>query len=383
MLPASSVRNATPLPASWKIYNPLLMRTRGHPNGELFLDRMVSPTRLPRLYRKMRWKSRQSFVAYTRNVIALPGSKAYLGWNNSPFSLTSRFDDFGIICDMQESLPHLQVSPETIAFVRFARSELTVSTTANVALPATAETTSSLYDSYRDSTDIKRLKSVNLDRKLSATARMPQRSTIVESPSGKTARGDGSLESQKSIDGQLHSLSANSPAGNKEEGPPISATPSGASHEIVIVQPADEDANANTPSRVDILRPAFGRANTHVAIVSDNSNENSPGASTPQLLSRSETESSPFEHEQGVTLADIPALVEAEQAKLEHRPPPVSEGRPLMSELSALDATIVKHFALIALTKSSIAHYIDMEELFELVEIRKNQWWNKIFKPGK
>lgn len=54
-----------------------------------------------------------------------------------------------------------------------------------------------------------------------------------------------------------------------------------------------------------------------------------------------------------------------------------------MSELSALDATIVKHFALIALTKSSIAHYIDMEELFELVEIRKNQWWNKIFKPGK
>jgi hypothetical protein len=256
-------------------------------------------------------------------------------------------------------------------------------TTANVALPATAETTSSLYDSYRDSTDIKRLKSVNLDRKLSATARMPQRSTIVESPSGKTAKGDGSLESQKSIDGQLHSLSTSSPGGNREEGPPISATPSGASHEIVIVQPADEDANANTPSRVDILRPAFGRANTHVAIVSDNSNENSPGASTPQLLSRSETESSPFEHEQGVTLADIPALVEAEQAKLEHRPPPVSEGRPLMSELSALDATIVKHFALIALTKSSIAHYIDMEELFELVEIRKNQWWNKIFKPGK
>jgi hypothetical protein len=311
----------------------------------------------------------------------LPDSKAYLGWNNSPFSLTSRFDDYGITCDMQESSPHLQVSPERSLLC--ARGTLTVSTTANVALPATAETTSSLYDSYRDSTDIKRLKSVNLDRKLSATARMPQRSTIVESPSGKTAKGDGSLESQKSIDGQLHSLSTSSPGGNREEGPPISATPSGASHEIVIVQPADEDANANTPSRVDILRPAFGRANTHVAIVSDNSNENSPGASTPQLLSRSETESSPFEHEQGVTLADIPALVEAEQAKLEHRPPPVSEGRPLMSELSALDATIVKHFALIALTKSSIAHYIDMEELFELVEIRKNQWWNKIFKPGK
>jgi len=212
---------------------------------------------------------------------------------------------------------------------------------------------------------------------------MPQRSTIVESPSGKTAKGDGTVESQKSIDGQLQNLKALLPVDGKPDEAPVSATPSGASHDIVIVQPADEDNNANTPSRVDILRPAFGRANTHVAIVSDNSNENSPGASTPKLLSRAEVESSPFEHEQGVTLADIPALVEAEQAKLEHRPPPVSEGRPLMSELSALDATIVKHFALIALTKSSIAHYIDMEELFELVEIRKNQWWNKIFKPGK
>jgi hypothetical protein len=253
---------------------------------------------------------------------------------------------------------------------------------ANVALPATAETNSSLYDTYRDSTDIKRLKSVNLDRKLSATARMPQRSTIVESPSGKTAKGDSSAESQWSIDGQLQNLAAMSPVDAKrEDTPPISATPSG--HEIVIVQPSGEDADVDIPSRVDILRPAFGRANTHVAIVSDNSNETSPGATTPRLLSRSELESSPFEHEQGVTLADIPALVEAEQAKLDHRPPPVSEGRPLMSELSALDATIVKHFALIALTKSSIAHYIDMEELFELVEIRKNQWWNKIFKPGK
>lgn len=254
---------------------------------------------------------------------------------------------------------------------------------ANIALPVAAETGGSLYDTYRDSTDIKRLKSVNLDRKLSATARMPQRSTIVESPSGKTAKGDGNLEAPKSIDGQLSNLRANSPVHSRSENGPLSATPSGGSHEIVIIQPAEDGNDAGTPSRLDILRPAFGRANTHIAIISDNSNDTTPDASTPMLLQRLDDDSSPFEHEQGVTLADIPALVEAEQAKLEHRPPPISEGRPLMAELSALDATIVKHFALIALTKSPIAHYIDMEELFELVEIRKNQWWNKLFKPGK
>lgn len=258
-----------------------------------------------------------------------------------------------------------------------------------MAVPVAAESTSSLYDAYRDSTDIKRLKSVNLDRKLSATARMPQRSTIVESPSGKTANGDGISPSAKSLHAHSREISREpSPKDGAIEAA-ISAnasnTPTGERprHEVIIIQPSDDDQGAGTPSRLDILRPTFGRNNTQVCIVSESSPDGaSPDTPTPRPAALDEDDS-PFNHEHGVTLGDIPALVEAEQAKLEHRPPPLADGQMLLSEMSTLDATIMKHFALLALTKSSIAHYIELEEMLELVEVRKNQWWNKLFKPGK
>ncbi|KAI9618934.1 hypothetical protein H4Q26_012191 [Puccinia striiformis f. sp. tritici PST-130] len=60
----------------------------------------------------------------------------------------------------------------------------------------------SLYDAYRNSTDIKRMKSVDLDRKLSTTARTPQRSTVVESPSGRVAQATGEPQPQNG-NGQL------------------------------------------------------------------------------------------------------------------------------------------------------------------------------------
>ncbi|KAG8726379.1 hypothetical protein FRC12_023453, partial [Ceratobasidium sp. 428] len=46
----------------------------------------------------------------------------------------------------------------------------------------------SASSNHRDSNDIMRMKSVHLDRKLSATARLPKRSTIIESPTGKVAQ---------------------------------------------------------------------------------------------------------------------------------------------------------------------------------------------------
>jgi hypothetical protein len=53
-------------------------------------------------------------------------------------------------------------------------------------------------DPYRNSGDIHRLKSVHLDRKLSATAHIPKRSTIVESPTGKTAQTSDMQAQQRS-----------------------------------------------------------------------------------------------------------------------------------------------------------------------------------------
>ncbi|KAJ9117202.1 hypothetical protein QFC20_000346 [Naganishia adeliensis] len=233
-----------------------------------------------------------------------------------------------------------------------------------------------LYDAYRDSSDIKRLKSVNLDRKTSAHARMPQRSTVVESPSGKIARAGGT-SSTRSTEG-----APPMPTDGRSDSPadsvgrtniPIIRMPSEGS-------PFDEAHGSGTASgRIDVIRPAFARNNTSVCIL----NESADDSPEERDLVSPPHDDSPFDHEDGVTLADIPAIVEAEQARLSRRNTVMGDGRPLISELSSLDALIVKHFALLALTKSQLAPYIDMEDMLELVEVRKNQWWNKIFKGGK
>ncbi|KAJ9104024.1 hypothetical protein QFC19_004158 [Naganishia cerealis] len=232
-----------------------------------------------------------------------------------------------------------------------------------------------LYDAYRDSSDIKRLKSVNLDRKTSAHARMPQRSTVVESPSGKIARAGGS-SSARSAEG-VPPL----PSEGRSDSPAESVGRAGifGKQTPPATIPYDSAGSLSPAGKVDVIRPAFARNNTSVCIVNEIPDP-SPGDELPVPLLHDD---SPFDHEEGVTLADIPAIVEAEQARLSRRNTTHGDDRPLISELSALDALIVKHFALLALTKSILAPYIDMEEMLELVEVRKNQWWNKIFKGGK
>lgn len=232
-----------------------------------------------------------------------------------------------------------------------------------------------LYDAYRDSSDIKRLKSVNLDRKTSAHARMPQRSTVVESPSGKIARAGGS-SSARSAEG-VPPLPCDGRSDSPAESIGRGATPS--KYTPSATPPYDSAGSPSPAGKVDVIRPAFARNNTSVCIVNEPT-DLSPEDDLPPSPS---PDDSPFDHEEGVTLADIPAIVEAEQARLTHRNTTSGDDRPLISELSSLDALIVKHFALLALTKSILAPYIDLEEMLELVEVRKNQWWNKIFKGGK
>jgi hypothetical protein len=55
----------------------------------------------------------------------------------------------------------------------------------------------------------------------------------------------------------------------------------------------------------------------------------------------------------------------------------------LLSELTVLESLILKHFALLALQRSPLAALLDVDEVLELMEVKKNGWWNKIFKTGK
>jgi len=193
--------------------------------------------------------------------------------------------------------------------------------------------------------EVKRMKSVTLDRKLSSTARLPQRSTVVESPAGRMADEHGQVISAR------HSaliptvqIPNDTQPENDSDGPPGSAT-------------------------LDVIRPAFARNNTSVLII----NESGPESSNDTLPSLRPTSFS--QEDDAITLGDIPLL-----ADRTIRDRSDDEERPLLSSLNQLQSLILKHFALLQLQKTGLGHLIELDEVLELLEVRKSQWWNKIFK---
>jgi hypothetical protein len=83
-----------------------------------------------------------------------------------------------------------------------------------------------------------------------------------------------------------------------------------------------------------------------------------------------------------ITLADIPQLMEAAQAREQQRSLPRQSSIPYIAELSALELAIVKHCAVLTLHRSPLRDQFDLEEILELVEVKKGGFWNKLFKGG-
>ncbi|KAK0218102.1 LIM domain-containing protein [Armillaria fumosa] len=242
-------------------------------------------------------------------------------------------------------------------------------------------------DPYRNSADIMRMKSVHLDRKLSATARLPKRSTIVESPAGRSVHPSDVLSSQKSQDVHAHSHPHHSHT--HTQGPQhgqVSSPAQGRSPPQTYQAPPSLPANNNrlhvghspTDAQGQILRPAFARNNTEVMIV-DESAPNSPaqGDEAGNMQDHIPT------RDDGITLADIPQLMEAAQAREQQRSLPRQSSIPYIAELSALELAIVKHSAVLALIRSPLKDHIDLDELLEMVEMKKSGFWNKLFKGDK
>ncbi|KAJ7224368.1 LIM domain-containing protein [Mycena pura] len=239
-------------------------------------------------------------------------------------------------------------------------------------------------DPYRNSADIMRMKSVHLDRKLSATARLPKRSTIVESPAGRSAPSE-ILASQKTQE----STSALHP---QQQAAPLAPQPQYAQQSQVPQQrsPSQLPASTSYTSRAarphlgqmppdqqgQVLRAAFARNNTEVMIV-DESAPNSPAGGEEQ-----QQRSPPLDNDNGITLADIPQLMEVAQAREEQRSLPRESSIPYVAELSAPELAILKHAALAALARSSLRDQFDLEELIDMVELKKSGFWNKLFKAG-
>ena len=84
-----------------------------------------------------------------------------------------------------------------------------------------------------------------------------------------------------------------------------------------------------------------------------------------------------------ITLADIPQIVQAAQAHNERRSLPRENAIPYIAELSPLELAIIKHAAVLALSRSPLRDQFDMDEILELVEVKKSNFWNKLFKGDK
>ncbi|KAG8955216.1 hypothetical protein FRC03_011288 [Tulasnella sp. 419] len=157
------------------------------------------------------------------------------------------------------------------------------------------------------------------------------------------------------------------------------------------------------------IRPPFARNNTQVYIVDDKPHDGLATIDEHSLLSRSYPGSGTLEQstapsssshthlglayddsqtghndqDEIITLGDIPQLLESEQAREQHRSLPRQAGKPLLAELTPLELCIVKHFAVLALQRSThLKGEFELDEILELIEVKKSTFWNKWFNKG-
>ncbi|KAG8748859.1 hypothetical protein FRC14_001896 [Serendipita sp. 396] len=220
----------------------------------------------------------------------------------------------------------------------------------------------------RESSEITPLRAVHhLDRKLSATSKIPKRSTIIESAAGGFAQSaitstyrspdiqrDAQLVSQPVLPRappfppvRQQSMQAGGPPG-----PGQSPSSPHAQHGFPYSQPS---------------RPSIPHSNTQVHIMEHNAPQ--PPQSPSYIHSRDPNA------EDGITLADIPQFIEATQNRS-------FKGRPHIAELSPQELLLVKCAALLIIAKSPIGDPTLVEEMIEFLETKKGNFWNKLFNKG-
>ncbi|THH12825.1 hypothetical protein EW146_g7338, partial [Bondarzewia mesenterica] len=151
-------------------------------------------------------------------------------------------------------------------------------------------------DPYRNSGDIMRMKS-HLDRKLSAnsaTARLPKRSTIVESPAGKVAQSTDVQNSQKAHHPDVTSASNGhrapaqtaqqmSTSGRSQPQRPPQQQPSQPQLHQPGALPLPQRPRLTPPGQLEfdhqgrVIRPSFARNNTEIMIVDESRRHLLPG----------------------------------------------------------------------------------------------------------
>ena len=250
-----------------------------------------------------------------------------------------------------------------------------------------------------------RMKSLNLDRKTSLTARTPKRSTILQGPTGKVAQATD--HNQQGMHQNSHSTSnADSAAARRPSrpAPPPLDLANGQSSTVTntsasLASTEGTTAVASVAGDSKTVRPAFARHNTQVIIIEDEQRplRCEPSEETIQLTADPESFDDDVGQHQSresevLMLHNISSLVEAEHAK--ERRLSSASGRkgnandlpriaPLLTDLDTCDAAIVKHAAVWLLSHSELGDKFDLDEVLELIEARKAGIWVKIFKGEK
>ncbi|KAG0379450.1 hypothetical protein BGX24_000336 [Mortierella sp. AD032] len=203
--------------------------------------------------------------------------------------------------------------------------------------------------------DIKRVKSTHLDRKLSNSARIPRRKTVIERQRRPTRAIDATLSEQYSNENATaRSMAA---AGSTAEG----AEPATLEIEIVDERPEagvmfddDEEIDGPRPEAPATLSDLTERLRISTAInVSPASSLSSARLGHVSL--------------QGFSGAGNPS-----------RHPK----RQYLNELSALELFIVKHLAVLTLAPI-VSEYFTLEELLDLIGQRKQTLWGRLVKGLK
>ncbi|KAI9435974.1 RhoGAP-domain-containing protein [Lactarius indigo] len=188
-------------------------------------------------------------------------------------------------------------------------------------------------DPSRSPRELVRFMNVIRDQKLSETARIPKRSTVVESPSGNVA-----LSSDASV------LKGNS----SKKLPP-------------------------EPAPTDILRPR----EVEKAVQRRRAVPSVPIGVSP-LINRLLTHTPPPRPTKPVNIPDKEA-VQAADLRL---PVPPQNSTPYVAELTPLELAIVRHAALAVLYRSSLSGRMYLDQVLEMFEVKRQGFWERLFKPG-
>lgn len=246
---------------------------------------------------------------------------------------------------------------------------------------------------HLEGTDIKRMKSTNLDRKLSTKAKVPHISTVVGSPSGHlpavqkpTSPLDGNVTRKSPtyyhdgtpVDRTQSDGGRRTPARSRDVSPNGRAQhlyPGGQQQQRhVPPQSHQEQQYVGTKQGPIVpIRPAFARHNTDVRIQDQGPLRQPSGDDSGHMIA---------DPDEQLTLADIPQLLQQEQAREQHRQLPTFDGKAI-ADLSALELFVIKHLAVLMLQQGPLKDVVPFDELIDFIDIRKNTFWGKLFKGGK